>query len=142
MTLSERWRRLDAHAWVHRICILYTVVAGLMTLPALFAGFGLGAPWLALFPLGLAFFCGWLAHAWDEERRWSWVVLAVLSGVGVGNGLLSLAVGGPSFWSVLWLVLDAAVLLLLVHPDGRAVLDPPPPTIQVGAPRDTTGAGW
>lgn len=142
MTVNERWRRLDARAWVHRICILYTVLAALITVPALFAGFGLGAPWLALIPPAIAFFYGWLARAWDQERRWSWVVLAVLGGLGAGNGLLSLAAGSLSFWPVAWSVIDVLLLVLLVHPDGREVLDPSPPAIQVGAARDTTGAGW
>jgi hypothetical protein len=141
MTVNERWRRLDAHAWVHRICILYTVLAALITVPALFAGFGLGAPWLVLVPLGLAILFGWLSHAWGEERRWSWVVLVALSGASAASGLLSLAVGSRSLLMTLHLVIDAALLVLLVHPDSRKVLDPPP-AIEVGGPRDTTGAGW
>lgn len=111
-------------------------------MPALFAGFGLGAPWLVLLPPAVAACAFALAHAWDDGRRWAWVVLAVLSCLGAANGLFSLAVGGPSFWTVLSLVLNAVLLVLLVHPDSKEVLDPPPPAIQVGAPRDTTGAGW
>lgn len=132
MTLTERWRRLDAHAWVHRICILYTVVTALITVAVLVAGFVLGAPWLVLIPLGLAFFFGRLAQAWGEERRWSWVVLVALSGPGAASGLLSLAVGSRSLLTILYLMIDAVLLVLLVHPDSREVLDPPPPAIQVG----------
>lgn len=70
------------------------------------------------------------------------MVLAALGGLGAGNGLLSLAAGSLSFWPVAWSVIDVLLLVLLVHPDGREVLDPSPPAIQVGAAGDTTGAGW
>ena len=99
MSLSVRWHRLEASAWVHRL--------------------------LVLFPLSLTALAAWFAHAWGEEQRWTWwVVLAgtVLSG---GLNLLDLTTG-VSFWRVAWVLFDAVLLALLAHPDSTARLHPGP----------------
>lgn len=125
MSLSTRWRRVDATRWVFRLCVLYAIMAGLVTVSTLFLGFALHAPWIVLLPAALTFLAGWVAHAWDHEQRWAWWALAVLSVADGAWELVGLSGTGLTFMRALRLLVDVATLALLFHPDSRERLEAP-----------------
>jgi hypothetical protein len=124
VSLSVRWHRLEAAAWVHRLLCLQAVVAGLATVAALVACLALGAPWIVLLPAAFLGLTWWLAQAWDDEKRWSWWVVLALTGLGAGSGVLGPA-AGISAWRPASLSFEAVLLVLLAHPDSTARLDRP-----------------
>lgn len=124
MSLSVRWHRLDASAWVYRLLMLWVAVLGVWTAVTCIGGLPFGAPLLWLIPAALTALAGWLAHAWGEERRWTWWVVLTLVLPDAGGYLLDVTTG-PSFWRVARLLLDAVLLILLAHPDSTARLRRP-----------------
>jgi hypothetical protein len=125
VSLSERWHRLEAARWVHRLLMLEVVVLVLVTAVDAIGGLLVGAPLMWLFPGALTALAAWVTSAWGEERRWSWWVVMALTVLGAASSLLTLA-SGFSWWRAAVVVLDAVFVVLLVHPDSSARLDPRP----------------
>jgi hypothetical protein len=125
VSLSARWHRLEAAAWVHRLLMLQVVLLVLLTAGTAVGGLVAGAPLLWLLPAALAAVAAWLAHAWGEERRWTWWAVLALTVLSAGSDLLAVAAGLP-WWRVAWLLFDALLVTLLAHPDSTARLDPRP----------------
>jgi hypothetical protein len=122
-SLSARWHRLEAAAWVHRLLMLQVVLLVLLTAVTAVGGLVAGAPLLWLLPAALAALAAWLARAWGEERRWTWCAVLALTVLSAGSDLLGVADGLP-WWRVAWALFDALLLALLAHPDSTARLDP------------------
>jgi hypothetical protein len=125
VSLSTRWHRLDAAAWVHRLLVLQAVLLGLVTIGVFFLGAIAGMVWVTLIPAGLTVLTGWLAHAWDAGReRWTWWTVMTLGVLAAAADLLRLA-SGMSVLTLLHVLADAALLALLIHPDCSARLGRP-----------------
>jgi hypothetical protein len=122
VSLSARWHRLEAAAWVHRLLMLQVVLLVLLTAVTALGGLVAGAPRLWLLPAALAAGAAWLTHAWREERRWTWWTVLALTALSAGSDLLAVADGLP-WWRVAWMLFDALLLALLAHPDSTARLD-------------------
>jgi hypothetical protein len=126
MTLSDRWRRLDASRWVSWVLVLCVVFSAWQTLRVAFFGWLGGAAWLALVPGVFAVGAGLLLAAWRRDRPWAWFVLVVLV------ALQLLAFGGPLLFGevrlsgVLGSTVSVVLLVLLLHPDSRAVVSTAP----------------
>ena len=124
MSLSARWRRLDAARWVYRLLVLQVVLLVLVAAATAIAGLVAGSPLMWVVPAALAAVSGWIAGAWQDERRWSWWVVTVLAVLSAGSGLLRLA-SGVTWWRPAWLAFDVVLVALLAHPGSTARLDPP-----------------
>jgi uncharacterized membrane protein (DUF2068 family) len=66
-------------------------------------------------------FTGWLAHAWDTGRPWTWWTTTLLTAVFVAGGLLQI-VSRPGTLPLVVLLIDVPLLVLLLHPDSTARL--------------------
>jgi hypothetical protein len=121
VSLSVRWHRLEAATWVHRLLVLWVVLLGLLTAVICIGGLMVGAPLMWILPAVMTALAGWIASAWGEGRRWSGWAVTALSALGAVSDLLGLA-SGISGWAVARLVLEAAFLALLAHPDSTARL--------------------
>lgn len=121
MSLSVRWHRLQASAWLHRLLMLDVALLGLLTAVTCIGGLLLGAPLLWLLPAAGTALMAWLARAWGERRRGSWWAVLILTAPGAVLDLLELGTR-PSWWRVVWLLIDGVLLVLLAHPDSTARL--------------------
>jgi hypothetical protein len=126
MSVIDRWRRLDAGRGVFWTLVLYVLFMAWQAVRLAFFGWLAGLPWVALIPAGLAVGGGILVAAWQRERPWSWFVLVVLV------TLHLLAYGGPLLFgdispaTAIGTAVSVALVVLLLHPDGRARIEPRP----------------
>jgi hypothetical protein len=108
--------------------VLMGLQTAVLSLGALFAVLGsivLRAPLLGFICVGLAVLSGWLTTAWRHERPWCWWVLMTVYGLGLLMSLGDLLTDGPSWPTLISLAVDSVLLVLLLHPDSRARIDPP-----------------
>jgi hypothetical protein len=134
---SSWWARLPAARWSYRLAVVQTVLLAIGAFGLVLAGafLGLLVPGLlaAVLTATLAALSGWVTHAWGWERPWAWWVLTVTAGLGLAWDLAVLPVQAPGPVSVVHLLVDAAFLSLLLHPDSRARIREPRPAARTAS---------
>jgi hypothetical protein len=91
------------------------------------AGLTVGLVVAAVVPAAIASLVGWLTSAWRRERSWAWwgwTVLATVVFLCALPAVADMRAFGPPA-----LVVSGVLLLLLVHPDSRARIASPAPSL-------------
>jgi hypothetical protein len=126
MTIGSRWRYLDVEHWIWFLGLIQTTSLIVLSLVAVFYGLLAQMVVFALFPIALAVCSGLLTSAWHEGKAWSRWAMLVVSVFGLVSALSNWAADGATWPWVGETVLNAAILGLLAHPEGRALLNPAP----------------